>query len=184
MSRFPKLTPETMTEAQRAVAAEISAGPRGEVRGPFIALIHHPELARRIQQLGEQLRWGSKLPASLLELAVLITARRWTCQHEWWAHEKLARKAGLDERIIQAIAEGRRPENLSADEAAVYDFCREAHDSGRVSDAPFAAVRDRFGLDGALELLALSGYYSLMAMVLNTAGMPLPDNAAPPLKSL
>ena len=183
-ARFPRLTPEAMTEAQREVAAEIAAGPRGEVRGPFIALMHHPELARRLQQLGEQLRWGSKLPARLVELAVLITARRWTCQHEWTIHEKLARKAGLDGAIVEAIAEGREPRGLPPEEAAVYAFCREAHAGGRVGDAPFAAVRDRFGLDGALELLALSGYYSLMAMVLNTAGLPLADNAPPPLRPL
>ncbi len=181
-ARFPRLTPEAMTEAQREVAAEISASPRGEVRGPFIALMHHPELARRLQQLGEQLRWGSKLPARLVELAVLITARRWTCQHEWTMHEKLARKAGLDGAIVEAIAEGREPGRLPPEEAAVYAFCRDAH--AGVGDAAFAAVRDRFGLDGALELLALSGYYSLMAMVLNTAGLPLADNAPPPLRPL
>ena len=170
-----------MTAEQREVAAEIAASPRGEVRGPFVALLHHPRLARRLQQLGEELRWKSKLPAPLLELAVLVTARRWTCQHEWYIHEKLARKAGLSERVIAAIAEKRRPADLSPDEAAVYAFCMDAHDTGRVSDAVFNEVRERFGLDGALELLALSGYYSLMAMVLNTAGLALPDNAKPPL---
>ena len=77
--RFPHLKPEEMSPAQRAVAAEIAAGPRGEVRGPFIAWLHHPELARRLQSLGEQLRWKAKLPPQLIELAVLICARRWTC---------------------------------------------------------------------------------------------------------
>jgi 4-carboxymuconolactone decarboxylase len=169
-----------MTPRQREVAAEISAGPRGEVRGPFLALIHHAELAQRLQQLGEQLRWGAKLPPRLVELAVLVTARRWTCQHEWLIHSKLARDAGLAEEVVADIKENRKP-FLSAEEAAVYTFCMEAHSSGRVSDATFAAVRERFGLEGALELLALCGYYSLMAMVLNTAGLPLPGNAPPPL---
>jgi 4-carboxymuconolactone decarboxylase len=178
--RFPRLAPEQMSTAQREVAAEIAATPRGEVRGPYVALIHHPELARRLQVLGEQLRWKSVLPAPLLELAVLICARRWTCQHEWFMHEKLARKAGLDGGVIEAIARKGMPV-LEGDEAAVYAFCTEAHASGHVSDAAFDAVKTRFGLDGALELLALSGYYSLMAMVLNTAGLPLPDNAPPPL---
>ena len=171
-----------MSAAQREVAAEISAGPRGEVRGPFVALIHNAELARRVQQLGEQLRWHSKLPPQLLELAVLVTARRWTCQHEWYMHGKLASKAGLDPRIVEAIAQGREPQGMSADEALVYKASRQAHASGRLDDETFAAARERFGLDGTLELLALNGYYSMMAMVLNTAGMPLPDNAAPPLK--
>ena len=79
MTRFPKLTTDEMTPAQREVAAEITAGPRGEVRGPFIALIHNAELARRIQALGEYLRWKTKLPPKIVELAVLVTARRWTC---------------------------------------------------------------------------------------------------------
>ncbi len=179
--RFPRLTPEAMTPAQREVAAEIAAGPRGEVRGPFIALIHHPALARRVQQLGEQLRWGSKLPAGLLELAVLVTARRWTCQHEWVMHSKLALEGGLAPQVVEAIKQGKEPIGMSEDEKAVYTFCREAHQTGHVGDETFSRIKDRFGLDGALELLALCGYYSLMAMVLNTAGLPLPGDADPPL---
>lgn len=182
--RFPKLIPEAMTSAQKEVAAEISAGPRGEVRGPFIALIHNAELARRMQQLGEHLRWKSKLPPSLIELAVLITAREWNCQHEWYMHEKLARKAGLEPRIFEAVAQGREPQGMSADESLVYRASKQAHSSGRLDDDTFAAASERFGLDGVLELLVLNGYYSAMAMVLNTAGMDLPDHATPPLQPL
>jgi 4-carboxymuconolactone decarboxylase len=173
-----------MSDTQRAAAAEISAGPRGEVRGPFLALIHNAELARRMQALGEHLRWNNKLPLPLLELAVLYTARRWSCQHEWYMHEKLARKAGLAPPVIEAIAAGREPQGMAQDEALVYAACRQAHAGGRLDDATFAALRARFGLDGVLDLLVLNGYYSAMAMVLNTAGMPLPDDAAPPLKPL
>lgn len=180
--RFPRLDAAQMSARQREVAAEISAGPRGEVRGPFLALIHHPELAQRLQQLGEQLRWGAKLPPRLVELAVLVTARRWSCQHEWYMHEKLARKAGLDGALIDALGKKEKPAKLSADESAVIAFCNDLHATGRASDAAFDAVVARFGREGALELIALSGYYSLMAMVLNTAGMPLPDNAAHPLR--
>jgi 4-carboxymuconolactone decarboxylase len=120
----------------------------------------------------------------LVELAVLITARRWTCQHEWFIHVELARKAGLGEPLITAIRDGREPSGMAADEAAVYSFCKDAHATGRVGDAAFNAARERFGLDGALELLALCGYYTMMAMVLNTAGMPLANDAPPPLKAL
>ena len=170
--RFPKLTPEEMTAAQREVAAQIAAGPRGEVRGPFIALIHNPELASKVQRLGEQLRWKGKLPPKLKELAVLVTARRWSCDYEWRMHEPIARKAGLEDEIIAAISRGAQPQGLSAEQSAVYAFCRQAHHDGRVEDAVFDAVKASFGLDGALELLCLCGYYSLMAMVLNTAGSP------------
>lgn len=173
-----------MNDAQRSVAAEISAGPRGEVRGPFIALIHNAGLARRMQALGEHLRWNNRLPPPLLELAVLFTARKWNCQHEWYMHEKLARKAGLAPHIFEAIAAGQEPQGMSADEALVYKACQQAHRSGRLDDETFTALSGRFGLDGVLDLLVLNGYYSAMAMVLNTAGMPLPDNAAPPLRQL
>jgi 4-carboxymuconolactone decarboxylase len=182
--RFPKPIPESMNAAQREVAAEISAGPRGEVRGPFLALIHNAGLARRMQALGEHLRWSNKLPLPLLELAVLFTARKWNCQHEWYMHEKLARKAGLAPRIIEDIATGREPRDMPADEMLVYKACQQAHRTGRLDDETFAALRDRFGLDGVLDLLVLNGYYSAMAMVLNTAGMPLPDNATPPLREI
>ena len=171
-----------MTPLQREVAAEIAAGPRGEVRGPFVALIHHPALARQLQGLGEQLRWKAKLPQALVEMAVLITARRWSCQHEWFIHEKLARDAGLSAVTILSISERKEPKDLSEEESSVHRFCHEAHESGRVSDGTFERVKGKFGLDGALELLALCGYYSLMAMVLNTAGLPLPNDAVPPLK--
>jgi 4-carboxymuconolactone decarboxylase len=171
-----------MTPAQREVAAEITAGPRGEVRGPFIALIHNPELASKLQRLGEHLRWKGKLPSKLKELAVLVTARRWTCQHEWVMHSKLALEGGLSTQTVAAIAANREPSGMSDEERAVYAFCREVHATGRAGDATFAAIEKRFGLDGALELIALNGYYTLMAMVLNNAGLPLPGNVEPPLK--
>jgi len=183
-ARFPKLAPEAMTPAQREVAAEISAGPRGEVRGPFIALIHNAELARRMQALGEHLRWRNKLPLPLLEMAVLYTARRWSCQHEWYMHEKLARTAGLSPQVIEAISHGKEPQGMSADESLIHAACRQAHSTGRLDDATFEALKTRFGLDGVLDLLLLNGYYTAMAMVLNTAGMALPENAAPPLAPL
>jgi 4-carboxymuconolactone decarboxylase len=170
-----------MSAAQREVARAITAGPRGEVRGPFIALLHNPGIAGHLQALGEQLRWKGKLPQKLVELAVLVTARHWTCQHEWFMHEPLARKSGLDVGIIEAIRDSREPP-AKGDEALVYAFCRDAHAGGRVSDENFDAVRARFGLDGAVELLVLSGYYTMMAMVLNTARLPLPGDAVPPLK--
>ena len=184
MERFPRLAAGQMSPAQREVAAEISAGPRGEVRGPFLALIHNAELARRVQALGEHLRFRSKLPPRLLELAVLVTARRWSCQFEWFMHEKLARKAGLEERIIEAIARAQMPKDLGREESLVHAFCLQAHTTGRVDDATFAAAKELFGLDGVLELLALNGYYSMMAMVLNSSGIPLPEGAAPPLAPL
>ncbi|MGQ0653592.1 MAG: carboxymuconolactone decarboxylase family protein, partial [Betaproteobacteria bacterium] len=127
-------------------------------------------------------RWKGKLPPALTELAVLVTARRWTCQHEWFVHEKLARQAGVSPSLIEALQQGSEPSSMTSDEAMVYAFCKEAHATGRVGDAAFNPIVQRFGREGAIELLVLCGYYSMMAMVLNTAGMPLPDSAPLPLE--
>jgi 4-carboxymuconolactone decarboxylase len=181
LQRFATLTAETMTSEQAAVAQEIAAGPRGGVRGPFIALLHHPELARRVQALGEHLRYGTAFPDTLIEIGVLVTARHWTCQYEWVAHARLARKAGVPDDVIDAIAADRIPDGLDADQSLVYRFCRETNERGEPSEASYDAASARFGSQGVLDLLALCGYYTMLAMVLNTARLPLPDNVAPPL---
>jgi 4-carboxymuconolactone decarboxylase len=183
-ARFPLVPPDSYTDAQRVLAAEIAGGPRGGVRGPFLALMHNPALAQRVQALGEHLRFGTGIDPALVEVAVLVTARRWTCQYEWVAHARLARNAGLPETIIAAIAEGRRPEAMTPDQALVHDVAMAAHASGDLPDALFAAAEARFGKAGVLDLLALCGYYAMLAMVLNTARPPLPDGIAPPLEPL
>jgi 4-carboxymuconolactone decarboxylase len=181
MDRFPPIAPEEMNAAQRDVAARIADSPRGGIRGPFPALLHHPVLADRVQALGAHLRFGTGMPQKLVELAILVTARHWTAQYEWYAHEKIARREGLDPAIIAAIAEGRTPEAMPEDEAMVLAFARECLARGEPSDASFAALRDRFGLPGVLDLIAVAGYYSLVAIILNTARVPVPEGVAPPL---
>jgi len=181
MPRFPEIAPEARSPEQQAVAAEIAAGPRGSIRGPFLPLLHAPGLAHCAQALGEYLRFKSSIPAPLMELAICVTARRWTAQYEWFAHAKLALAAGVDPAIVQAIADGRTPANLSADQQLVYDFSRTLHRDGRVDDAMFDAVRTRFGHHGVLDLVGLAGYYSLIAFVLNVAEVPLPAGERPQL---
>ncbi|MFN7633438.1 MAG: carboxymuconolactone decarboxylase family protein [Acetobacteraceae bacterium] len=184
MSRFPAVPPDAMTEAQRALVSEIAGGPRGGVRGPFLALLHNPPLAHRVQALGEHLRFGTGLPQALVELVVLVTARRWTCQYEWVAHERIARKEGLADHIIAAIADGRRPDPMSDEEALVFDIAEAAHATGDLPDGVFAAAEARFGKPAILDLLAVCGYYAMLAMVLNTARPALPDGVVPPLAPL
>ncbi|MGK7864025.1 carboxymuconolactone decarboxylase family protein [Falsiroseomonas sp. E2-1-a4] len=182
--RFPAIPPDQMTEAQHEVASAIAGGPRGSVRGPFLALLHNPALAMRVQALGAHLRFGTGLPQALVELLILVTARRWTCQYEFFAHARIARTEGLPEAIITAIAEGRRPDSMQADQALVHDFAVSVHRDGKPEDALYAAAEARFGKAGVLDLLALAGYYSMLAMVLNTADPALPDGTEPPLKPL
>lgn len=184
MNRFPILTDAEMTDAQRSVVAEIASGPRGGVRGPFLALLHNPELARRLQGLGEYLRFQTGLPDPLVELAILVTARHFSCQYEWFAHERLARMAGLPDAIIAAVASDSTPPDMTAEQRIVHGFARQVLSRGEPEEEQFAAARDLFGLDKVLSLLAICGYYSTLALVLNTAQPALPDNAAPPLSPL
>jgi 4-carboxymuconolactone decarboxylase len=180
-SRFPALSLEQMTPAQRAVHDEIASGPRGGLRGPFVALLHNPPLAQHLQGLGEHLRFHTGLPDTLVELAILVTARHWNCAYEWYAHEKLARKAGLAEGIIAAINDDRTPAGMSAHESLVHAFCTAALREGAPSDASFDAVVAAFGRPQSLDLLALCGYYTLLALTLNTARLPIPPGDGLPL---
>ncbi|HVN02090.1 MAG TPA: hypothetical protein VMT68_17960 [Caulobacteraceae bacterium] len=182
--RYPPLSPEQMTPAQREVAQAIAAGPRGGLRGPFQAWLRSPETAQRLQTLGEHLRFSSSVPRRLNELAILITARAWDAQFEWWAHHRLALEAGLDPAVAADIAEGRRPATMQADEAVVYDFCTELRATHRVSDATLAAAQALLGEGGVIDLIAVSGYYDTVSMTLNVAEVPLPDGLEPPLKPL
>lgn len=177
--RFPPLKPEDWSDAQRQVAAEIVAGPRGELRGPFVPLIYSPALAAQVQKLGEYLRFGTHLPDALLELAVLITARRFGCPNIWHSHRALALKAGLAPTIVAAIAADRRPEPMSDDETIVFDFAAELVGNLAVGDHAFDRVASRWDRATAMDLTGVCGYYTLLAMVLNTAQVPLPDGAEP-----
>ena len=180
--RFTELTPGTMTDEQRRVAEAIQAGPRGAgLRGPFNALLRAPDLADLVQRVGAYVRFSSSLPAALNELAIIIAGRHWTAQYEFYAHRKLAIAAGLAPAICDAVAANRRPEGMSAEETAVYEFASALVGSGQVSDAQYQAVVARWGERGAIDLTGAVGYYSLVSMVLNVARVPLPAGEAPPL---
>src|ERR1700761_7735560 len=120
-TRFPPLSPETMTDEQKAVVEAIQSGPRGAgLRGPFNALLRSPELCDLVQRVGAYVRFGSSIPAPLNELAICMAGRRWTAQYEFYAHRRLAIDAGLPPAILDAVAAGHRPEEMSSDEAIVY----------------------------------------------------------------
>lgn len=183
--RFDTLPPERMTAEQKRVAEAIQSGPRGQgLRGPFNALLRSPDLADRLQKVGEYIRFRSSLPAKLNELAILLVARKWTAQFEWYAHHQFAMTAGLDPAIAAAIAEGRKPERMPEEEAAIHAFCTELLDTTQVSDAAYENVRRRFGEQGVIDLIGAMGYYSTVSMVLNVDRHPLPEGVAAPLQRL
>lgn len=173
--RMTKLAPENMTEAQRKAAAELASGPRGEVRGPFNVLLRSPELMSPLQKVGEYLRFRCQLDRRIAEMATLIAARHWTQVYEWNAHHPLALKAGLKPEVAQAIAEGRRPIGMAVDEEIVYDVLTEALQNKSVSDVTYERGIRQFGEQNLVDLLAIAGYYAMLAMLLNVARTPLPE---------
>ena len=193
--RFKLIPLEEMTPAQRALAESIRSGPRANVAGsaatagtspgsPFSVFLRSPEVGEHLQRVGSYIRFKSSLGFKLNELAILITARHWNAQYEWFAHHRLALQSGLDPEIAKAIAQGNRPSNMPADEAIIYDFCTELHQQKAVSDPTYQATLQRFGEQGLMDLIAVNGYYSLVAMVLNVDRTPIPDGGVPPLAPL
>lgn len=182
--RLPPVPADQMTSAQRAVAAEISAGRRGALYGPFVPLLRSPELTRRLQKVGEYLRYEPALPSRLREMAILMVAREWTQDFEWDAHAPLAEQEGLARDTIDALADGRRPPAMAADEALVHDFVTELQRSRTVSDATYAGAVAALGEQGVVDLVALTGYYTTLAMIMNVARTPLPEGKPPVLRAL
>jgi 4-carboxymuconolactone decarboxylase len=179
--RIPLPSPETMTPEQRKVYDSIVTGPRGTLVGPLRAALHRPELAERWQQFGELLRFRTSLSPQLSELAILVTARRWNCQLEWYIHARVAADQGLPAAIIEDTRIGRRPAVASHDMLTVHDYAVELTQRGKVSEPTYQAVLKLLGDVGIVELTALIGYYTMVAMTLNAHEIPLPDGAEPPL---
>jgi 4-carboxymuconolactone decarboxylase len=182
--RMPPIPTKQQTPEQRAAVEAIVSGPRGHLVGPFIVLMRSPEFMNRLQKTGEYLRFNSALPPRLSELAILITARAWTQQFEWVHHLPIAIKAGLAPEICDAIAAGRRPDKMADDEAIVHDLLQELIRNRTVSDTTYARAREAFGERGIVDLVGIHGYYSLLAMLMNTARTPLPDGQQPGLPPL
>ena len=192
--RFPLLTDAQMTPAQKEVANNIRTGPRASVPGsaannaslgsPFNVFLRSPEVGDLLQKVGTHIRFKSTLGARLNEFAILITARQWNSQYEWFAHHRLALQAGLSSEVAQAVAEGKRPVGMKADEEIVYNFCYELHTNKQVSDATYKAMVAQFGEQGVMDLIAVNGYYVLVSMVLNVDRTPIPGGGELPLKPL
>jgi 4-carboxymuconolactone decarboxylase len=180
-NRLPEIPEAQRTEAQKAAVAEFMEV-RSNVSAPFQAILRSPEMLNPARSLSDYLRFNSSLAPRLSEFVIIITAREWTSQYEWNAHHRLAMRGGLRPDIATAVAEGRRPEGMAADEAAVYDFCMELHRNRSVSDATYAHALEQVGEQGIIDMIGLSGWYTLVSMVLNTARVPLPENATQQLE--
>ncbi len=180
--RFPQLTLETLNEQQRPLGEKILKISSVGLAGPYNPLLRSPVLASRMYDLLDYLRWNSSLPARLSEFAILIQARLWRSQVEWYAHHPLALKAGLPESVAADLKANRRPGGMTPEEEAVYDFCMELSTRHEVSDAVFDRAKRVLGEQQVVDLVGISGTYVTVAMILATAEAGVPPGKEPPFK--
>jgi len=176
LDRMPAIPEAQMSPDQKRVMDEIAAGPRGRIGGPFIPLMRSPELMNRLQKVGEYLRFQNTVGLRNSEFAVLIVARHWSQPIEWAIHRPIAEKEGVLPATCDAIAEGRRPDNMTDDETLIYNVLEELRNNRSLSDPTYAQIMKRFGEQGVIDLVAHYGYYSLLAMTMNVARTAVPEN--------
>ena len=157
-NRLPPIPRDQLTPAQQQSVEEFARIRGTAPFGPFIPLMRSPEVMVRVSALGDQLRYRTSLPPRLSEFIILLVARQWTQQFEWFTHESVALKAGLRQAIVTAVAEGRRPEGMADDEDIIYSVCDELNRHRTVADATYARAVARFGEEGVIDATAIAGY--------------------------
>jgi 4-carboxymuconolactone decarboxylase len=179
MSRVPQLTPDEYTPEQKRVADEIGKLRRGLARGPYGVWIRIPETAALASRLGNLLRLNSQLERRLFELMVLIVARHWSAQFEWFAHEPYAHEFGIAPDVIEALRAGRTPAFAREDEKVVYDVVTELHDKRALSQPSYDRALAVLGLQPLIELIAGAGYATMLGMTISTFEVPAPSDEQP-----
>lgn len=175
--RMPPIPAEKQNAEQRKAAEVFRANRKQDVFGPFVPLHRSPEVMLRAMAMGDYLRYRTVFPTKLNEFIILLTARHFTQQYEWYVHYPIALKEGLAREVADAIADGRRPTGMSSDEELIHDFCTELLRNHSVSDPTYARSVARFGEQGTIEMVGVVAYYTFQSMVLNTARTPVPAGA-------
>jgi 4-carboxymuconolactone decarboxylase len=178
--RLPQIDPQSLTAEQKAAEADFVATRKTALTGPWHVFMRSPELLIHAQRMGEYLRYRCSLSGRLSELTILIVARHWTQDYEWSTHRGHAARQGVTEETIVAIAEGRRPVDLTGDESAIYEFTTELLRNRGVSDPTYAEALKRFGENGVVDLCGIIGYYQLLALTMNVGRVP-PNQGQPGL---
>jgi 4-carboxymuconolactone decarboxylase len=187
-NRMPGIPADKLTEAQKKAKAECGAAesnmkalygngyPRpisAECKGSgFEAALRSPELALALNGFRDYVEYHPALPPKIREFVILLTARQWNADFIYDSHYEVAIKTGLNAGILKAIAEGRRPAEMSEDEATVYDFLDELHHNQSISDMTYAKALDKFGEQGIIDLAGVHGYYSMWAMMHQVTNKP------------
>jgi 4-carboxymuconolactone decarboxylase len=182
--RFPQPAMEQLSPEQQAIAGEVLKQSSAGLGGPYGMLIKSPELLKRYLSMTDYLRQKTSLPHRLNEMAILLEARLWDAQYEWWAHEPLARKAGLSDAIINSLREGKRPASMQPDEAIVYDVVTELLNKRHLSDATFARAKQTLGEQQVVDLVAVTGFYVMVSAVVIAGRIAIPNGGSPPMPVL
>jgi 4-carboxymuconolactone decarboxylase len=187
--RYPTLKPDQLSAEQKAYVENLAKPPRNNTTAlqnpPFKVYLRSPELATRLEEVSDYVRWGTGQPPRLTELAIMITARQWTNQWIWRGHYRAAVRGGLDPSVGTDLAAGKRPEKMKADETILYNYATEMYRDKAVSDATYAAAVKQFGEKGLIDLVATMGYYDTVAMTLITAKAVAPkEDDVPQLAAL
>jgi 4-carboxymuconolactone decarboxylase len=175
LPRVPLLEPAQMTPEQKRIHDVIASGPRGQVRGPLAVWLHRPALAEPAQALGQYCRYETSLPTRLSEWAILILARLWRSEYEWWAHKPIALKAGVGEDMIAALREGSTIPYANTDEALVHEFLTVLHEHRRIPQDLYDRIVHVLGEAGVIDLVGIAGYYTLISMTLNVFEINPPE---------
>ncbi len=181
MPRIPELSTEEMNPAQKEIYDDIMAGPRSSLRGPFHAWLHSPGLADPAQKLGAFCRFSSSLPKRLSELAIIVVARYWCAQFEWYAHAPMAMEAGISPDVVEAIRTKQTPTLSLEDEILIYAFVTELLEQRTVNQVTYDRAEEILDHHGVVDLVGIIGYYCLVSATLNVFDMPLPDGEENPL---
>jgi 4-carboxymuconolactone decarboxylase len=179
MSRIAALEPDQLSPEQKRIHDEIAGARGGVVRGPFAVWLRLPSVANAANQLGNAIRLQGKLDRRLFELAILVVARHWSAQYEWFVHAKDARAAGLSEDVISAIRERRGPTSARQDENLIYGLVTELQDTKTISRKTYDNAIALLGTDLVIELITTVGFYTTAAMMINAFDAQVPDGSRP-----
>ena len=182
MTRLKELEYDEMTPDQQALHDEILAGPRSRIGGPMNGWFRNPELGSLIQKVGAYCRYHTSLEPKLSELAILVVARQWNQSVEWWAHQPLAIKAGLQPSIAEAIEDRTQPLFNDDKEEAVYEVTLEILETRELNDPTYNKALKILGEKTLFELTVIIGYYTSIAVQMNCFNVGIAGGAEPRLK--
>ena len=176
--RFPQLRLEDIVPEGQALAKEILQISSVGLGGPYNIMLRSPIFADRMKRLLDYLRFNSSLSPRLTEFAILIQGVEWRSNVEWYAHYPLAIKAGLDPAIASDLKAGIRPRSMQPDEEMVYEVSMALMKQHALSDDLFERAKSILGEQPLVDLVAVSGTYVTVAMLLSL-GEELPPEGTP-----